>query len=813
LTVSAEYVSGPLNGGGAEAGKGRVWMTYLVLVLAAVGVAWCAACVGSGGGVGRSRRDIPLIRVGAFHAEIRRAYTSNDGLPDNDVVAIAIAADRAVYAATTKGLARFDEGKWHRLAALEGDPQLLATGGSGVLVATGSALYEVGEDRIENLASLPAEIGGAKALRSLAGGETVLLGTNAGLFELVDSRVVPVTDLNHLLGEEKDVRQVAIARDGRVAVAAVAGLFVREAAGKWEAVHPRDGARSWAPYDVRGVAFDSKGRFWFASPQGAGRLEQGEWALYTGYEGLPYDDFTTMAGGENGVVWFGTQIGAIRYDGENWEYRQGPRWLPGDVVRAIAVTEEGDAWFATPKGVGLIERKAVTLAEKAGVFEDEIDKYHRRTPYGYVDGVGLPKPGDKREWTQHDSDNDGLWTGMYGAGECFAYAATKDPKARERAKAAFEALKFLGDVTQGGTHPAPRGFVARSILPTSGRDPNEGCVARDTKRRAENDALWKVIDPRWPVSEDGQWYWKTDTSSDELDGHFFFYGLYYDLVAETEKEKARVREHVGAMADHLIEHDFSLVDHDGLPTRWARFNPKELNFSNDWWEEKGLNSLSILSYLSLAEHICGTGRYRAAVEMLVKEHGYATNIMYPKNQFGMGSGNQSDDEMAFMSFYNLIKYADDPELREVAAKSVKNYWSYIEPDINPLFNFIYAAGCNGLAYGDAFGIEDLSTDNEGWLTDAADTLKRFPLDRIAWPLKNSHRKDIVRLPRYARGGDVFVRGYRRNGKVLPIDERHVGHWNHDPWALDYGGNGAALDDGASFLLPYYMGLYHGFIGD
>ncbi|MCJ7638688.1 MAG: hypothetical protein MUO70_02185, partial [Euryarchaeota archaeon] len=37
------------------------------------------------------------------------------------------------------------------------------------------------------------------------------------------------------------------------------------------------------------------------------------------------------------------------------------------------------------------------------------------------------------EWTNGDSDNDGLWTSMYGAGECFAYAATKDPKAKERA--------------------------------------------------------------------------------------------------------------------------------------------------------------------------------------------------------------------------------------------------------------------------------------------------------------------------------------------------------------------------------------------
>ena len=44
-----------------------------------------------------------------------------------------------------------------------------------------------------------------------------------------------------------------------------------------------------------------------------------------------------------------------------------------------------------------------------------------------------------------------------------------------------------------------------------------------------------------------------------------------------------------------------------------------------------------------------------------------------------------------------------------------------------------------------------------------------------------------------------------------IDERHLDHWNHDPWTYDYGGNGTRMSDGAIFLLPYYMGLYYGFI--
>ena len=59
----------------------------------------------------------------------------------------------------------------------------------------------------------------------------------------------------------------------------------------------------------------------------------------------------------------------------------------------------------------------------------------------------------------------------------------------------------------------------------------------------------------------------------------------------------------------------------------------------------------------------------------------------------------------------------------------------------------------------------------------------------------------------------LARGYRIDGKVLPVEERYFGHWNTDPWQIDYGGDGRTLASGAVFLLPYYMGRYHGLIDE
>jgi hypothetical protein len=293
------------------------------------------------------------------------------------------------------------------------------------------------------------------------------------------------------------------------------------------------------------------------------------------------------------------------------------------------------------------------------------------------------------------------------------------------------------------------------------------------------------------------------------------YALYYDLVAETEEEKEAVREQVRALTDHLIEHGFNLVDHDGKPTRWARFSPEEMNFDKNWIIERGLNSLSMLSYLITAEHVTGDPKYRKVADTLIEKHSYMQNMMNQKYQRGIGTGNQSDDEMAFMSYYNLIKYEKDPERRSQFAFSCFTSWLLEEPEMNPFFNFTIAAICSDLSYTNTWGT--FSTKPVGdWLDDSIETLKRFPLDRFSWRHENSHRLDIVRLPKANMLYDDRThqrKGYRVNGKVIPVDECYFSHWNRDPWTLDTGGNGRELSCGTVYLLPYYMGLYHGFISD
>ena len=90
-----------------------------------------------------------------------------------------------------------------------------------------------------------------------------------------------------------------------------------------------------------------------------------------------------------------------------------------------------------------------------------------------------------------------------------------------------------------------------------------------------------------------------------------------------------------------------------------------------------------------------------------------------------GHINHSDDELAFLSFYPLLRYETDPPLLDVYKQSLERSWQIERPERNPLWNVIYAAGTG------ATGIR--SSD------ESLRTLREIPMDLIEWTVKNSHR--------------------------------------------------------------------------
>jgi len=515
------------------------------------------------------------------------------------------------------------------------------------------------------------------------------------------------------------------------------------------------------------VLKDSQGKLWTRGPNGLIlQLPNGSKKSYGGRQGLPYADITVIAEERPGLIWLGTTRGAIRFDAgatkrsSAWQYFAGMRWLPDDKVTGIGFDGRGSVWIETAKGFSEIQFKLMRLEDKARLFEERIRARHVR--HGLVASSQLRVPGDLTTNQPYSNDNDGLWTAIYIAAEAFRYAVTRDEEARRFARESLNALMRLESIT------GIPGFPARSFIHRSEPQPADG---------------------EWHKTPDGEWLWKGDTSSDEIVGHFYAYSIYYDLVAN-EKEKRMISEVVDRIMSYIVDNGYYLLDVDGKPTRWGRWSVEYFTTTHDGKRDKGLNSLEILSHLKVAYHITGKEKYRKAYLELIARHNYARNTINQKVT-APGEVNHSDDELAFLSYYPLLLYETDAKLRKIYLESITRSWKIERPEKNPLWNFIYAVGAKTRQ----FDVEE-----------SVETLQRIPLDTISWTVANSHRIDL----RFAPTGNRFNR--KQALDALAPDERPMLKWNGDPYELD-GGGGRSEDDGAFFLLPYWMGRYHKLIDE
>ena len=480
---------------------------------------------------------------------------------------------------------------------------------------------------------------------------------------------------------------------------------------------------------------------------------------------LPSSEVTVIAEEAPGRIWIGTTRGAALLDRRSGrssiQYFASRRWLLDDRVTGIGfeAPRPGAVWIETPGGYSRIEWRPMRLADKAPLFEGRVRARHVR--HGLTADSHLRVPGDLGSNETISTDNDGLWTAMYVAAECFRFKVTGEPEARDFARQGLEALMRLESIT------GIKGFPARSFIKVGAeREPGDG---------------------EWHPTADGLWKWKGDTSSDELVGHYFAYAVYYHLLAD-EKEKREIREVVGRITSHLLDHGYHLVDVDGKTTRWGWYAPEEIWADPD---ETGLRALHMLSHLRVANHITGIPRYEEAYRELALRQRYALLTLHQKINIP-GSVNHSDDELAFLSYYPLLLFEKEGELRRIYEAGLERSWRVERPERNPLWNFIYAAG---------------TRRKDCDLEESLETLRRIPMDLISWTVTNSHRLDVVtdrEADRHGRGQSLVV---------LPPDERRVMKWNGNPYELDGGSGGAEEDDGAFFLLPYWMGRYHGLTGE
>ncbi|MCS5609437.1 MAG: hypothetical protein NZ961_03435 [Candidatus Poribacteria bacterium] len=678
--------------------------------------------------------------------KFRTNHTITNGLPSNDVRSIAVDSQNSIWAGTSKGLSRFDGVKWTLVAEIADISILYVDSNQELWSVAKHCLFD---KNYQIVLEIPERI---RTIAEDNRGQVWISGSNKIYFRMPDGTW-------HQFDKEfieYNIQDMVIDNDGRIWLATDNGLICYCGG---EVVLFNQKNSGLPSNNLRCIEIDQHGHLWIGSNAGVTVFDrQTEWYLINGSKsGMPYEDVTRIRLGPYGQRWIGTTLGAILWDNGKWEYFHSKRWLLDDRINAISIQDDSTTFIATSEGISQIEKRKYTLEQKAEVFQKIALARHDRR--GYITSCNLKKPGDLSNCMYQASDNDGLWTSLYVATQSFRYAATGQPTAKELARKSMEAIIQLESIT-----------------------PIDGLLARSIIQKGE------PVDKshgEWHDTEDGLYEWKGDTSSDELDGHLFAYSVYYDLVAD-ETEKQNIAAVVHRIMTYIVDNDFLLIDLDGQHTTWGVWSPRMLN--GEWKLQRNLNSLEILSMLKTAHHITGDQKFHQAYLHLIHQHHYALNSIDQKLT-APDPTNHSDDELALVVYYPLLKYETDPDLRSIYMFGFQRSWQIISAECNPLWNFAYGA----------------LTGNHYYYQQSIDSLQRLPMDLICWTVINSHRSDIeiaAEEPGINEPQSVIP---------LPADERRMMKWNGNPYTLDYAGGGRTEEDPTIFLLPYWMGRYHGLV--
>jgi len=683
---------------------------------------------------------------------VREFYTTADGLEGDDIRAVTVTRGGLVFAASGGALARLDGERWTKqtgpvevtaLFAPAQGPDALAGATNGVWAFAGGQ-WQLQPGSPARAIAFAAEPDGTPWVMAPSG---VFRWTNGWKF-------IHVVDDDDMA----EPRSLLPAGPQDVLVAAETGLFGMMGKRRyWLSLEVRPGGLM--SRRTRALAWLDRTHFLVATDKGI-NVSNGarSWQAFTGAEGLPIVDLTHLAVAADGTVWLGSQSGLVRWKDGQWTYLASKRWLPDDRVNAIAPAADGSVWVGSPKGLAHLRHRTLTLADKADILQQKLESRDRR--HGFVTEMHLRAPGVLDGAIQELSDNDGLWTSLYIASQSYRYAATKLPEAKAQAWRSMQALLRLESIT------GISGFPARAICNV--KEPHF------VRRSLRSDSEWHES----PVEKD--WFWKGETSSDELDGHYFGWYVFYELAAD-EEQKRQVRATCQRVTDHILDRGYYLVDKDGLPTTWGVWAPEKLNGDPKWWHERGLGSLEMLSHLKVAAHLVGGTRYTNAYHELIRVHQYALNTLNAK----IPSGVSHDNQLLFLSYYPLLLLERDPGLRALYTASLKRTWDFERVEESPLWNFIYGASTGA------------PCDVEAAVT----ALREMPLDFIQWRIRNSHRADLRFDPAPPEPGS------KRLLKPLPWTERIIHKWDKSPFVLD-GGSDMGEGDPTIWLLPYWMGRYH-----
>lgn len=344
--------------------------------------------------VGTTGHGLARVRNGLFEM-----LTTQDGLTDNTISALAEDAEGNLWMGTPEGLNQLTDIKFPTYAVKDGLPiqsalsvSLSPRGGVWLGTDVGAVYWNGSESQVYS----------TNQGLHIAYVKRVLEATNGDVFVISGRNMIEVLSGGTVVARHATPGMpVAMVEDTEGVVVSVAGGLFRVSRDRlWPYPFPND--RKPTFHWIMNLANGREGAIWVASVNGIFRIKDGEFQQWTQADGLA--DFNTRWVHEetDGTVWIGLATGMARMkDGRIHNFRQADGLHDGNLY-SITPDERGWLWVDSLSGLFRLKKRNV---------EDFISgKVSRLECFAY-DSPEAVRPGDKssQETTACRTSDSRIW--------------------------------------------------------------------------------------------------------------------------------------------------------------------------------------------------------------------------------------------------------------------------------------------------------------------------------------------------------------------------------------------------------------------
>jgi signal transduction histidine kinase/ligand-binding sensor domain-containing protein/CheY-like chemotaxis protein len=278
-----------------------------------------------------------------------RTYTRNDGLPDNNVTALASNNRGTLWIGTLKGLAVLRSGAIERTHAIpelsQGAITALAVAPDGLWVIAERRVFKLSEDG--KTKQIELEVPSASALFLDSSGVLWLGTAGQGLYRFADGKLsrryapqLTASQITTIQGDASGGLWVGLSGAGLCRVGAKVECYTEEAGLIGEV--------------VLAILQDREGSLWAGTIAGVNRLTHPKFTSFHRTQKPGKKIVFTVYQEKSGPIWAGTVGGLIKLEGERVKfYSSGAKLNPGN-VHAVAGDGAGTVWAGTESGLKVL---------------------------------------------------------------------------------------------------------------------------------------------------------------------------------------------------------------------------------------------------------------------------------------------------------------------------------------------------------------------------------------------------------------------------------------------------------------------------